>query len=103
MTALITALELAGLRTWSGIATLVPVFTLISYFVIGLSKDGQAVSQHAKFVLIGTILTWMPYMIVIVVLAPRIGAIKAVGAGLSLFSLLAFIFVFVVERLNLFR
>ena len=103
LTALITGLELKGMRTWSGLATLVPVFTLISYFIIGLSKDGQAVSQHAKFVLVGTIITWIPYMIAIILLAPRIGPTKAIGVGLSLFFILAGVFVVAVEKMNLFR
>ncbi len=103
VTALITSFEMSGHRLLSGLATLVPVFTLISYFFIGFSKDSQAVAQHAKFVLIGTIITWMPYMIAIILLAPKIGAIRAVGVGLSIFCGLAGIFVFGVDKLNLFR
>ena len=103
VTALITSLEISGLRTWSGVAALVPVFTLISYLVIGLSKNGTAVSEHAKFVLVGTILTWIPYMIAIIILAPRIGPVRAVGVGLSIFCGLAGIYVLSVEKLNLFR
>ncbi len=103
VTALITSFEMSGHRLLSGVATLVPVFTLISYFIIGISKDGQAISQHAKFVLVGTIITWIPYMIAIIYLAPKIGAIRAVGVGLSIFCGLAGVFVFGVEKLNLFR
>lgn len=103
VTATITSLEMSGHRLLSGLATLVPVFTLISYVIIGISKDGLAVSQHAKFVLIGTIITWIPYMIAIIYLAPKIGAIRAVGTGLSIFCVLAGGFVFGVEKLNLFR
>jgi len=31
VTALISALEISGYRIWSGLAALVPVFTLVSY------------------------------------------------------------------------
>ena len=103
VTALISALEISGYRIWSGLAALVPVFTLVSYIIIGLSKDGQAVSQHAKFVLTGTILTWIPYMLAIILLAPRIGPIRAVEIGLGIFFALAGVFVVGVEKLNLFR
>ena len=103
VTALISALEMSGYRIWSGLAALVPVFTLVSYVIIGLSKDGQAVSQHAKFVLTGTILTWIPYMLAIILLAPRIGPIRAVEIGLGIFFALAGVFVVGVEKLNLFR
>lgn len=103
VTALISSLEMSGLRIWSGLAALVPVFTLVSYIIIGLSKDGQAVSQHAKFVLTGTVVTWIPYMLAIILLAPRLGPIRAVAIGLGVFSGLAGAFVFGVEKFNLFR
>ena len=62
VTALIVGLEESGRRTWSGLAALVPVFTIVSYFFIGASKDAMAVSQHSKFVLVGTLVSWVPYM-----------------------------------------
>ena len=102
VTSLITTLELSNLRIWSGVATLVPVFTLISYLTIGFSKNGLAVSNHAKFVLFGTIVTWIPYMITIILLSPHIGTLRSVGAGLSVFFLLCIIFVVTVEKFSLF-
>ena len=98
VTALIVALEKSGHRTLSGFATLIPVFTLVSYIFIGQSEGGLAVSTHSKFVLIGTLISWVPYMIVIAMLAPKVGANKAIAAGLAVFFVLAGAFVGIVER-----
>ena len=76
VTALIVGLEESGQRIWSGLAALVPVFTLVSYFFIGASKNAIAVSQHSKFVLVGTLVSWVPYMAAVALLAPRVGGDK---------------------------
>lgn len=103
VTSSIVLLEKSGFRLLSGLATLIPVFTLVSYIFIGQSKGGYAVSQHSKLVLIGTLVSWVPYMIAISDLAPKIGPNKAIGIGLAVFFILAIIFLLVVQRYNLFQ
>lgn len=44
-TTLIVVLEESGRRTLSGLATLVPVFTLVAYFFIGEAAGGAAVGR----------------------------------------------------------
>lgn len=102
-TVIIVGLEESGWRLWSGLATLMPVFTLVSYIFIGKSSGGLAVSQHAKFVLIGTLISWVPYMMTIAVLAPRLGSNRAIVWGLVVFFVLAFLFLTAVEKYKLFR
>ncbi len=102
-TVIIVALEESGFRLWSGLATLMPVFTLVSYFFIGNASGGLAVSQHSKFVLIGTLVSWVPYMMTIAILAPKIGSNKAIVWGLVVFFVLALIFLTVVDKLHLFQ
>lgn len=92
-TTLIVGLEDSGHRTLSGLATLVPVFTLVAYFFIGQTKGGVAVGQHSKWVLLGTLLSWVPYMLTIAVLSPKIGTNKAILAGLAVFFILALIYI----------
>src|ERR1700739_282814 len=65
VTVLIVLREKSGYRLLSGLATLIPVFTLVSYLFIGESQGGVAVSKHSQFVLVGTLVTWVPYMLVI--------------------------------------
>ena len=101
-TVLIVALEENGSRLLSGFATLVPVFTLVAYIFIGESRGGTAVGQHAWFVLAGTIVSWVPYMILVAYLSPRIGSRWAIGAGMLGFFILAGAYLAVVYHYNLF-
>lgn len=103
VTTIIIAFENSNSRLLSGFATLIPVFTLVAYFFIGETKGGVAVAQHAWLVLIGTIISWVPYMIAVALLAPKIGSQKAILVGLAVFFILAFIYLSVVGRFGLFR
>jgi len=59
----IVALEESGHRTLSGLATLMPVFTLVAYFIIGEGRWRQrGQSGTRKWVLVGTLVSWVPYM-----------------------------------------
>ena len=102
-TTIIVALEESGQRTLSGLATLIPVFTLVAYFFIGQTKGSEAVSQHAKWVLIGTLVSWVPYMLAVAYLAPKIGSHNAILAGLAIFFVLALIYIAVVSHFGLFQ
>ena len=102
-TATIVVLEQSDFRLLSGLMALIPVFTLVSYIFIGQTQGGLAVSGHAKFVLWGTIVSWIPYMIAVVYLAPKIGPTKAIIAGMIIFFILATIFTLLVSRYSLFQ
>jgi len=93
ITTLIVYFEFSGFPLLSRLAALVPVFTWLSYLFIGEISGPREVSNHALFVLLGTIVAWIPYMLVIYFLAPRIGSVKAVLAGIVIFLILATIFV----------
>jgi uncharacterized membrane protein (GlpM family) len=101
-TVLIVALEEHGSRLLSGFATLMPVFTLVAYIFIGQTSGGKAVGQHAWFVLIGTIVSWVPYMILVAYLAPRIGSKYAIAAGMFGFFVLAAAYLLLVFHFNWF-
>ena len=100
---LIIVLEESGLRLWSSLATLMPVFTLISYLFIGQLKGGKALSQHAWLVLIGTLVSWVPYMITIALLSPHMSSNKTIGIGLAIFFILATVYLLIVNHYNLFQ
>jgi uncharacterized membrane protein (GlpM family) len=103
VTTIIVMLEEKGQTTLSELATLIPVFTLVAYFFIGQTQGGKAVGQHAKFVLIGTLISWVPYMLVIAYLAPKIGPNKAILIGIAVFFVLAFIYIVIANRFGLFK
>ncbi len=102
-TTLIVVLEQSGFRLLSGLMVLIPVFTLVSYIFIGQTEGGLAVSQHAQFVLWGTIISWIPYMIVVAYLSPKIGPTKAIIAGMVVFFILATVFILIVNHYKLFQ
>jgi len=102
VTALIVGFEQSGHRILSGLATLVPVFTLVSYFLIGAKEGGVAVGNHSKLVLVGTLVSWVPYMMIVAYLAPKIGANKAIFSGLGVFFILATTFLVLADRNNWF-
>lgn len=102
-TTVIVALEESGQRTLSGLATLMPVFTLVAYFFIGQTAGGTAVGQHAKWVLAGTLVSWVPYMLAVAYFAPRIGPRNAILVGLAIFLALALSYVAAASRLRLFQ
>ncbi len=98
VTTLIVALEENGSRMLSGFATLLPVFTLVAYVFIGESRGGAAVGEHAWFVLVGTLVSWVPYMVLVAYLAPRIGPRAAIASGLTAFFLIAAVYLIVVHH-----
>ena len=98
VTVLITYFEAAGFPTLSRLAALFPIFTWLSYLFIGKFQGSKEVSQHSLFVLLGTIFAWLPYMLVIYLLAPKIGSTKAIIAGLVVFVILALIFIQIYKK-----
>ncbi len=93
ITTAIVYLEAAGFPLLSRLAALFPVFTWLSYVFIGKLAGPQEVSRHSLFVLLGTLVAWVPYMLVIHFLAPRIGSGKAIAAAIAVFIVLASVFV----------
>ena len=103
VTTAIVLLEESGLTLLSGLATLMPVFTLIAYFFLGESRGGVALSQHAKLVLVGTLVAWVPYMLVVIYLAPYMSTNKTIAIALATFFVLAIIFLLLTNHFGWFQ
>lgn len=103
VTTAIVMLEQSGWRLLSGLATLAPVFTLIAYFFIGASRGGEALSAHAELVLFGTLAAWVPYMLVVIFLAPHFSVNKTIGVALVVFFVCATLFLFLAQRFGWFQ
>ena len=95
ITTAIIALEESGMTLLSRLAALFPVFTWVAYFFIGQFGTAQQVADHAKFVLIGTIVSWIPYMLSIIYFAPKLGVYKAVAIAISVFVFVALTFSYI--------
>ncbi|MBU6491096.1 hypothetical protein KGQ25_03030 [Patescibacteria group bacterium] len=103
VTTAIVFLEESGFRLLSGLATLIPVFTLIAYFFIGESRGGSALSSHAELVLAGTLVAWVPYMLVVIILAPHLDTYKTIGIALGVFFVLAIGFLLLTQHFGWFQ
>jgi len=103
VTTAIVLLEQSGYRLLSGLATLVPVFTLIAYFFVGETRGGKALSEHAALVLTGTLVAWVPYMLTVIVMAPRYSTYESIGAGLLVFFVCATVFLLLTQHYGWFR
>lgn len=77
----------------SRIAALFPVFTWISYFFLSSMVSQTKLEKHVLFVLLGTLIAWVPYMLVFYFLIPKIGPNKALLSAMICFFILAFIFI----------
>jgi uncharacterized membrane protein (GlpM family) len=93
VTTLIVYFEASGQPLLSRLAALFPIFTWLSYLFIGKLSGGESISSHSLFVLLGTLFSWVPYMLVIYFLAPKIGSAKAVLLAVGVFLVLALIFI----------
>jgi uncharacterized membrane protein (GlpM family) len=98
ITVAIVYFEANGLPLISRLAALFPIFTWLSYVFIGRISGPDAVSKHSLFVLFGTLVAWVPYMLVIYFLAPRVGSTKAIIAGIVTFLILATAFALLYKK-----
>src|SRR5579863_9405167 len=103
VTTAIVLLEDSNLPLLSGLATLMPVFTLIAYLFVGESRGGRALGEHAQLVLVGTLVAWVPYMVTVIVMAPHYSTYKSIGAGLAVFFVCATAFLLLTQRFGWFR
>ena len=92
VTVAIAFFEVLGISRLSGFFAIMPISTWVSYLFIGELEGPQVVSRHALFVILGTLVAWMPYMLAIYLLAPRIGTNRAILVALIIFGLLAMAF-----------
>ncbi|MFO0858372.1 MAG: hypothetical protein U0640_13570 [Phycisphaerales bacterium] len=82
------------------------MFTVVGYLFIGASRGaegGVAVGQHAKLVLVGTLVSRVPYMLTVILASPKWGANRAVARGLVVFFVFAIGYLQVVARYRLFQ
>jgi len=93
--------EESGYTFLSRIAMLFPILTWLSYLFIGDFGTPQQISEHATFVLLGTIVSWIPYMYSIIYFAPKLGVLKAIGVAFVVFLILASIFSYAYYKIKL--
>ncbi|RZN41092.1 MAG: hypothetical protein EFT35_02375 [Methanophagales archaeon ANME-1-THS] len=84
----ISVLAEKGHPLLAGVVTLFPSITLVSFYFIGKSTGNEAVAATAKSCFIA-LSVWIPYILTIIWLSPRIGTNKALVIGVLIFIVLA--------------
>ena len=98
ITTLIILFEEHGFFLLSRLAALFPVFTWMSYLFIGALVGTKQVSSHALFVLLGTLVAWVPYMLFTYLFVERLGIYKTIICAILLFTVLALTFSYFYPR-----
>lgn len=88
----ITVLAERGHPLLAGVVTLFPSITVVSFYFIGKSAGNEAVAATARSCLIA-LSVWIPYIVTVIWLSPRIGTNRALLMGVLIFILLAFLLV----------
>jgi len=78
----------------SGIALVFPSVTMLSFYFIGRASGSAAVVESAKSALFATFIVWVPYVLVIVYLTPRLGVNSALAGGVIVFLVLALLWIY---------
>jgi uncharacterized membrane protein (GlpM family) len=78
----------------SGIALVFPSVTMLSFYFIGRTTGSAAVVESAKSALFATFIVWVPYVLVIVYLTPRLGVNTALAGGVIIFMVLALLWIY---------
>lgn len=78
----------------SGIALVFPSVTMLSFYLIGRTTGSAAVVESAKSALFATFIVWVPYVLVIVYLTPRLGVNSALAGGVLVFIALVLLWIY---------
>jgi uncharacterized membrane protein (GlpM family) len=94
MVTAISMLAERGHPLLAGVVTLFPSITVISFYFIGRSAGNEAVASTAKSCLL-SLSIWVPYVLTVIWLSPRIGTNKALLIGVFIFIILACALVYI--------
>jgi len=84
----VTALAERGQPLLAGVVAIFPSITLVTFYFIGKTAGDLAVSLTAKSCLL-SIFVWIPYVLAVIWLSPRLGTNKALAIGVLIYAVLA--------------
>lgn len=79
----------------SGIAIMFPGITVISYYFIGKIAGAACVSTSIKSIITAALIVWLPYMLTLAYLAPRMGVNKALVFSIRVFLIIGTAWLFI--------
>jgi len=78
----------SGNSLLSGIALMFPSVTAVSFYFIGKSVSPEVTTASIKSTIASAFIAWLPYMLVLLYLTPKMGLNKAMFFGISTFLII---------------
>lgn len=78
----------------SGLAIVFPAVTVISFYFIGRAAGPESVAMTARSALYTSAVVWVPYILTVIYLAPRVGVNRALLMGVAVFLVVGSIWVY---------
>ncbi len=72
----------------SGLVLMFPSVTVVSYYFIGKSMGSEVATASMKSTISAALITWLPYMLVLLYLTPKMGLNKALFFGILTFLII---------------
>ncbi len=72
----------------SGLALMFPSVTVVSYYFIGKSMGTEIATASIKSTIATALIAWLPYMLVLLYLTPKMGVNKAMFFGVLTFLII---------------
>ncbi len=91
----------AGNPFLSALAILFPGTSLVSYYFIGKIVGAEAVAISVKSTIVSAFIVWMPYLITLMYLTPRLGIERALIVGVIVFLVMGAAWTFLNNKYGL--
>lgn len=85
----------------SGIALMFPSITAVSYYFIGKSVGSAGAATSIKSTIASAFIVWLPYMLTLSYLTPRMGVNKALVFSIAVFLIIGSIWLFINKKYGL--
>lgn len=83
----------SGNSLLSGLALMFPSVTVVSYYFIGKSMGSDVAITSMKSTIASALITWLPYMLVLLYLTPKMGLNKALFFGILTFLIIGAVWI----------
>jgi len=91
----------SGNTMLSGLAMMFPSVTVVSYYFIGKSLGSEVATASIKSTIAGALIVWLPYMMVMLYLTPKMGLNKAMLFGILTFLIIGAVWITINSKYKL--
>ena len=83
----------SGNSMLSGLALMFPSVTAVSFYFIGKSTGSEIAAASIKSTIAGALIAWLPYMLVMLYLTPKMGLNKAMFFGIITYLIIGAVWI----------